>query len=74
MLNQKLTEQAEFIFKNINEITEKRDRTALEVEVEKIEETKKWISKIIRFLKVKFKKSCPYIKSNSFYTVLCTRT
>jgi DNA-binding transcriptional MerR regulator len=35
MLNQKLTEQAEFIFKNINEITEKRDRTALEVEVEK---------------------------------------
>jgi hypothetical protein len=41
MLNQKLTEQAEFIFKNINEITEKRDRTALEVEVEKIEETKK---------------------------------
>ena len=41
MLNQKLTEQAEFILKNINEITEKRDRTALEVEVKKIEETKK---------------------------------
>ncbi len=52
MLNQKLTEQAEFILKNINEITEKRDRTALEVEVEKIEETKKnGFQKLLGFFK-----------------------
>ncbi|MGE6552479.1 MerR family transcriptional regulator [Bacillus mycoides] len=52
MLNQKLTEQAEFIFKNINEITEKRDRTALEVEVKKIEETKKnGFQKLLGFFK-----------------------
>ncbi|MEK4418976.1 MerR family transcriptional regulator [Bacillus sp. FSL K6-0268] len=41
MLNQKLTEQAEFLLKNINELTKERDRTALELEVKKIEETKK---------------------------------
>ncbi|MED1304068.1 hypothetical protein BK704_35345 [[Bacillus thuringiensis] serovar konkukian] len=52
MLNQKLTEQAEFILKNINEITEKRDRTALEVEVKKIEETKKnGFQKLLGFFK-----------------------
>lgn len=52
MLNQKLTEQAEFLLKNINELTKERDRTALELEVKKIEETKKnGFQKLLGFFK-----------------------
>ncbi|MED3087791.1 MerR family transcriptional regulator [Bacillus toyonensis] len=52
MLNQKLTEQAEFLLKNINELTKERDRTALEFEMKKIEETKKnGFQKLLGFFK-----------------------
>lgn len=52
MLNQKLTEQAEFILKNINELTKERDRNALELEAKKIEETKKnGFQKLLGFFK-----------------------
>lgn len=52
MLNQKLTEQAEFILKNINELTKEKDKNALELEAKKIEETKKnGFQKLLGFFK-----------------------
>lgn len=50
MLNQKLTEQAEFILKNISEITERRDGKALETK--EVEQTKKTgFQKLLGFFK-----------------------